>query len=466
MNKVIHCAVRRDLSAVPGRPRRSSRTVTGRARPRCTGPGPTSTPSSPTTTRASTRSPGRRCRRSASTRQRRSTTFDHEHEPMAADLRDRCERRWRSSRGSATSADAEAAGAADGRRSTRHDHLPPRPRGGGRVEPLLLAKHDDHPAIKEMGKQFSRRIGHRCRPATFFAWLEDGATRRRRRPGCGTASPGRSSTIIGGLFGRATARRSRPVWASVRLASDHLSCPIGWGPATPIERGDMHIDVHQLDVFVLWGSAVTFLAILAVRVSSRTRLPSLLLYLLMGVALGEAGLGIHFEDAELAHALGFAALVVILAEGGLTTTWQRHPTVDAARACRWRRSASRSASASSPLGAHYLLGLSLGDRGPARRGHVADRRGRGVLGAPRGPAPEAAHRRARGRVRPQRRPDHRPGHAHLDGRARRARRALQRGPRRLRAVAGLADRPGRRLRGGVGDAPRRAARRPASTRWP
>ena len=53
----------------------------------------------------------------------------------------------------------------------------------------------------------------------------------------------------------------------------------------------MTFDVHQLDVFVLVGSAVTFLAILAVRVSSRTGLPSLLLYLLMGVALGEAGLG-------------------------------------------------------------------------------------------------------------------------------------------------------------------------------
>ena len=73
---------------------------------------------------------------------------------------------------------------------------------------------------------------------------------------------------------------------------------------------------------MLWGSAVTFLAILAVRVSSRAGLPSLLLYLLMGVALGEAGLGIGFEDAELAHALGFAALVVILAEGGLTTPWR------------------------------------------------------------------------------------------------------------------------------------------------
>ena len=83
----------------------------------------------------------------------------------------------------------------------------------------------------------------------------------------------------------------------------------------------MTFDVHQLDNFVLVASAVTLLAILAVRISSRAGLPSLLLYLLMGVALGEDGLGINFEDAQLAHALGFVALAVILAEGGLTTNW-------------------------------------------------------------------------------------------------------------------------------------------------
>ncbi len=63
------------------------------------------------------------------------------------------------------------------------------------------------------------------------------------------------------------------------------------------------------------------LAILAVRLSVGVGLPSLLVYLLMGVALGESGLGIGFDDAELAHALGFAALILILAEGGLTTSW-------------------------------------------------------------------------------------------------------------------------------------------------
>src|SRR5690348_10150645 len=89
-----------------------------------------------------------------------------------------------------------------------------------------------------------------------------------------------------------------------------------------MKRGDpVTFDVHQLDQFLLVGAGVTLLAILAVRLSSRAGLPSLLLYLLMGVALGESFVGISFENAELAHALGFAALALILAEGGLTTSW-------------------------------------------------------------------------------------------------------------------------------------------------
>ncbi|MFC5289196.1 potassium/proton antiporter [Actinokineospora guangxiensis] len=69
------------------------------------------------------------------------------------------------------------------------------------------------------------------------------------------------------------------------------------------------------------GAAVLLVAVLAVRVSVRLGLPSLLLYLGMGVLLGEAGLGIEFSDASLTQALGLAALVLILVEGGLTTRW-------------------------------------------------------------------------------------------------------------------------------------------------
>jgi potassium/hydrogen antiporter len=80
-------------------------------------------------------------------------------------------------------------------------------------------------------------------------------------------------------------------------------------------------DAHQMDNVLLVGAVVMLVAILAVRVSVRVGLPSLLIYLAMGVALGEEGLGVRFEDANVAHALGFAALVLILAEGGLTTKW-------------------------------------------------------------------------------------------------------------------------------------------------
>ncbi|GAA1941230.1 potassium/proton antiporter [Nocardioides marmoribigeumensis] len=84
----------------------------------------------------------------------------------------------------------------------------------------------------------------------------------------------------------------------------------------------MDFDVEQLDQALLGGSAVILVAVLAVRVSVRVGLPSLLIYLLLGVVLGTGGLGIEFDNAEVAHALGFAALIIILTEGGVTTSWQ------------------------------------------------------------------------------------------------------------------------------------------------
>lgn len=72
---------------------------------------------------------------------------------------------------------------------------------------------------------------------------------------------------------------------------------------------------------LLIGSAVLLAAILAVRVSVGAGLPSLLVYLGIGVVLGESVLGINFEDADLAYVLAVVGLVLILAEGGLTTRW-------------------------------------------------------------------------------------------------------------------------------------------------
>ncbi|MFT2015513.1 potassium/proton antiporter [Streptomyces sp. 796.1] len=68
---------------------------------------------------------------------------------------------------------------------------------------------------------------------------------------------------------------------------------------------------------------VLLVAVAAVRLSSRSGLPSLLIYLGIGVAMGQDGLvGVAFDDAELTQVIGYAALVVILAEGGLGTKWR------------------------------------------------------------------------------------------------------------------------------------------------
>jgi cell volume regulation protein A len=69
------------------------------------------------------------------------------------------------------------------------------------------------------------------------------------------------------------------------------------------------------------GALIVLVAALALRLADRVGLPSLLLYLALGMALGEGGLGVQFEDFSLTQTLGVAALVVILAEGGLTTRW-------------------------------------------------------------------------------------------------------------------------------------------------
>lgn len=83
------------------------------------------------------------------------------------------------------------------------------------------------------------------------------------------------------------------------------------------------LTVAELPPMLLLGSLVLLVALVAVRISVHSGLPTLLLYLAIGMGLGESGLGVRFDDAELTQALGFSALVLILAEGGITTSWSR-----------------------------------------------------------------------------------------------------------------------------------------------
>ncbi|ANI37845.1 potassium/proton antiporter [Mycolicibacterium vaccae] len=75
--------------------------------------------------------------------------------------------------------------------------------------------------------------------------------------------------------------------------------------------------LYQLYVALLIGGLVLLASIAATRLATGVGLPSLLLFLGVGVLVGEVGL--VFDNAQLAQDLGTAALAVILVEGGLTT---------------------------------------------------------------------------------------------------------------------------------------------------
>jgi cell volume regulation protein A len=78
----------------------------------------------------------------------------------------------------------------------------------------------------------------------------------------------------------------------------------------------------SLTPILLVGSVILITCVVAIRLSHRTGLPSLLIYLGVGLALGESSIPIDVHSAELTQALGYCALIVILAEGGLTTNWK------------------------------------------------------------------------------------------------------------------------------------------------
>ncbi|MCX4448624.1 potassium/proton antiporter [Streptomyces sp. NPDC087866] len=104
-------------------------------------------------------------------------------------------------------------------------------------------------------------------------------------------------------------------------------------------------------------SLVLLVAVAAVRISSRSGLPSLLLYLGIGIALGQDGFfDVKFDNAELTQVIGYAALVVILAEGGLGTKWKEvRPALPAAVMLSLVGVAI--SVGVTAAGAHYLVGL-------------------------------------------------------------------------------------------------------------
>lgn len=127
--------------------------------------------------------------------------------------------------------------------------------------------------------------------------------------------------------------------------------------APGLARREQPLTVHHLNQLLLVCSLVLLVAVAAVRISSRSGLPSLLVYLGIGIVMGQDGFAhIHFNNAEMTQVIGYAALVVILAEGGLGTKWKDiRPALPAATSMALVGVAV--SVGVTAAGAHYLTGL-------------------------------------------------------------------------------------------------------------
>lgn len=75
----------------------------------------------------------------------------------------------------------------------------------------------------------------------------------------------------------------------------------------------------DLNLLILAAAGVLLAGLAAVKASYRLGTPVLLLFVALGVAAGEAGLGLRFDDADLTVSVGTLLLAVILWDGGFAT---------------------------------------------------------------------------------------------------------------------------------------------------
>lgn len=76
-----------------------------------------------------------------------------------------------------------------------------------------------------------------------------------------------------------------------------------------------------IDKLILLGAILIGAGVLSSKLSARLGLPLLVIFLLVGMLAGEAGIGgIAFDNTQVAHAIGSLALAIILFDGGLQTS--------------------------------------------------------------------------------------------------------------------------------------------------
>ena len=77
--------------------------------------------------------------------------------------------------------------------------------------------------------------------------------------------------------------------------------------------------LEELAMGTFLGALIVLIAIFSVRFAGKLGVPGLLMYLFLGLVLGATVPALYFDDATLATVLGYSALILILANGGLTT---------------------------------------------------------------------------------------------------------------------------------------------------
>ena len=159
-------------------------------------------------------------------------TLDVEHAAMATDL---ATARGAMSRlkSSAARADADVALAAMARLQestvTHFDHEE------AEIEDELTQRAH-HPAMKEMGRQFSRRSGP-AKSGTFFAWMQDGAT-PDEKSALRAHVPAAVLVLLGGLFGRRSQGSGECLdKAGLAVSRGRLGCPTRRTPQPAPTRG-------------------------------------------------------------------------------------------------------------------------------------------------------------------------------------------------------------------------------------
>lgn len=78
-----------------------------------------------------------------------------------------------------------------------------------------------------------------------------------------------------------------------------------------------------IETILLWVAAILFISVASSKLSDKTSVPVLLVFLAVGMLAGSEGIGgISFDNVPLAKDVGIVALVFIIFSGGLDTEWK------------------------------------------------------------------------------------------------------------------------------------------------